>query len=171
MTNANGLGGPARWIELTPQGPLPPGRVSHTAEYDYTNNRLIIFGGNTGSGQVANDVWVLTNANGLGEGAPAWTRLTPTGALPSTRSGHVSLYDQATNRMMIFGGISGLTLLNDIWVLTCANGLSCTPTWQPVSPQGVPPAARSGALAVHNSVSNRLVVWSGSSLSEPLPDL
>jgi uncharacterized repeat protein (TIGR01451 family) len=172
LSNANGLSGPSQWRELTPAAPSPVGRTSHTAEYDYTNNRLIIFGGNTGGGVQTNDVWVLTCANGLPvDCTPAWSQLNPTGTPPSARSGHLSLYDQATNRMMIFGGSSGATVLNDMWVLRCANGLGCTPAWSQLDPYGLPIPGRSGTLAVHNSVTNRLVVWSGTGQTDLLADL
>jgi hypothetical protein len=80
----------AHWIQLTPVGGPPPTREMNSAVYDSTSNRLIVFGGCVGGMfcecsaapvQVFNDVWVLTNANGLG-GTPAWLELTPTGGPP-----------------------------------------------------------------------------------------
>jgi len=50
-----------------------PAKEAHTAVYDYTSNRMIVFsGGNHDT--VSPDVWVLTNANGL-NGTPAWIQL------------------------------------------------------------------------------------------------
>ena len=60
-----------------------PGREFTSAVYDGITNRMIVFGGATCDpcgGR--NDVWVLTNANGLG-GAPAWLELFPSGEPPS----------------------------------------------------------------------------------------
>lgn len=59
------------WNELFPSPDftygLPTTRLGHTAVYDTTNNRMILFGGFDNSGDYLNDVWVLRNANGRGE--------------------------------------------------------------------------------------------------------
>ena len=61
------------WIQLAPTGGPPPVTTfGASIVYDPSTQRLILFGGNNGSVPI-NDVWVLTNANGLG-GAPAWTQ-------------------------------------------------------------------------------------------------
>ena len=84
LSNANSAGGSPTWTELTPTGGSPPVRIDHTAVYDPGSNRMIVFGGNNcfTAGSYYNDVWVLTNANGLG-GAPVWTQLTPAGGPPA----------------------------------------------------------------------------------------
>ena len=51
------------WIQLSPPPPLPSPRNVHSAVYDTATNRMIIFG--AGGNGFSNDVWVLTNANGL----------------------------------------------------------------------------------------------------------
>src|ERR1039457_3882780 len=81
---------------------LPPGSAvtprehnlfPDTAVYDPNSNRMIIFSGNDCFSTSYNDVWVLSNANGL-TGTPAWTQLTPTGASPSARYGASAVYDR-----------------------------------------------------------------------------
>ena len=119
LANANGLGGPPQWTQLNPTNP-PPGRYGHPATYDPATNRMMFFSGTAPVGYVS-DSWVLTNANGIG-GPSAWSRIIPTGALPIAREGHRAVYDQASNRMVIFGGWTGFQL-NDTWVLTNANGV------------------------------------------------
>jgi hypothetical protein len=64
LANANGIGGPATWTQLTPAGVTPVARDCQTAVYDGTTNRMIIFGGEAGV-NFFNDVWLLTNANGI----------------------------------------------------------------------------------------------------------
>lgn len=81
LTNANGQERAPAWVELAPTGSLPAARWGHAAAYDPANNRMIAYGGDNGSATFS-DVWVLTNANGLG-GTPAWTRLSPSGGLPT----------------------------------------------------------------------------------------
>src|SRR5207249_10011186 len=80
LTNANGLGSSTpTWTQLSTAG-APPARVGHSAIYDVTNNRMTVFGGGDCCGNLLKDVWVLSNANGLG-GTPTWTQLFPTGTL------------------------------------------------------------------------------------------
>src|SRR5262249_35899157 len=80
------------WVQLAPTGGTPPVKFfGATVVYDPSTNRLILFGGNNGS-TTTNDVWVLSNANGLG-GAPAWAQLAPAGGPPASRDNHAAVYD------------------------------------------------------------------------------
>ena len=159
LDNANGEGGSPAWTQLSPAGTPPAGRGSHSAAYDIAANRMIVFGGATASGAI-NDVWVLENANGSG-GTPAWIQLGPTGAPPSGRWSHTSVYDLTTNRIVIFGGSTDSGLVNDLWVLGNANGLGGTPRWIQLSPTGVLPEERDSHSAIYNPMSNRITVFAG----------
>jgi hypothetical protein len=83
---------------------------------------MIVFGGTTQGGAV-NETWVLTAANGLG-GTPQWFPGGPSQPAPSARGGQTAeptaVFDQNTNRMVIFGG-GASTLVNDTWVLVNAS--------------------------------------------------
>jgi len=125
-SNANGSGGmeAGTWSELN-VNIFPPARMLHSAVYDQANNRMIAFGGcaDLECDIPLNDTWVLSNANGTG-GAPTWTQLSPSGALPSPRYFHNAVYDATNNRMIMYSGeAAGYTSLSDVWVLTNANGL------------------------------------------------
>ena len=156
LENADGAPGPSAWTSLAITGPAPAGRHMHTAVYDLTNNRMIIFGGHVGS-VFENDVWVLQNANGLG-GAPTWSKLAPAGTPPPVREWHSAIYDAATNRMIVF---SGTTLDNEVWVLEHANGLGGTPAWSRLVVTGPAPIARRGHSAVYDGANNRMIVFGG----------
>src|SRR5207302_1256626 len=95
LANADGLGGTPAWTPLVPAGVPPAPRRTSVVVYDAANNRLIVFGGSEACGK-RNDVWVLSNANGLG-GTPVWTPLNPSGALPVVRGeiGSGGVYDAA----------------------------------------------------------------------------
>jgi hypothetical protein len=129
-TNANGSAGVfvGTWSELNLSYPVPPPRIFHSAVYDQTNDRMIVFGGcaDVYCFDPLNDTWVLTNAIGLG-GTPAWTQLSPSGNLPSPRSFHNAVYDATNNRMIVYGGVGISGDVYDVWVLTNANGLGGTP--------------------------------------------
>jgi hypothetical protein len=126
---------------------------------------LIVFaGGGSGGFGILNDVWVLTNADGTG-GTPAWINLNPSGGSPGARESHAAVYDQANNRMIIYGGY--ITpgncggVVSDVWVLSNADGTGGTPTWTQLSPTGTAPARRA-AGAAYDSVHNRLIINGGS---------
>ena len=90
---------------------LAPHRLSaevSSAVYDPVTNRMIVFGGAAILSVPLhfhhyNDVWILTNANGLG-GTPEWIQLAPIGALPASELLFSIAYDPISNRMTLFGG-------------------------------------------------------------------
>ena len=168
LTNANGLAGTSTWSQLKPDGPLPQARDRHSAVYDAANNRMIIYGGCSQEGcrPITDDVWVLSNANGLG-GTPTWTQLFPTSPHPPARAGHQAVYDPKTNSMIVWAGQDGgqapcfPDTYSDVWVLSNANGRGGTPNWTQISPSGVPPAGQYFSTAVYDSSNNIMVVFGG----------
>ena len=48
-----------------------------------------------------------------------------------------------------------------VYVLSHANGLGGTPTWDPLNPSGDLPAARIGHTTVYDPKSNRLILFGG----------
>src|SRR5215469_4317525 len=163
-TNANGSGGAqgGAWSDLSLSF-FPPARSNHSAVYDQTNNRMIVFGGcaDIYCGIPLNDTWVLTNANGSGS-TPAWTQLAPAGTLPSPRDLHNAVYDAANNRMIVYSGEgAGSVGLSDVWVLSNANGLGGTPSWTQLSPTGGTPSAYDGSAAVYDPATNTMMVFGG----------
>lgn len=179
LSNANGLGSPPAWTQLLPTRfvpGVPSPRIGNSAVYDPASHRLIVFGGETASSPTGplfdvNDIWVLSNATGLG-GTPAWTQLFPTGPPPSARVAHTAVYDQASNRMIIFGGTTGTTEptvtippINDVWVVSNATGLGGTPAWTQLFPTGGPPLGRLAHTAIYDPAANRMVAFGGVAFS------
>lgn len=170
LTNTDGGGGTPTWVQLSEgTGPFPSNRFGFSMVYDPGSNRVIVFGGAETDGDTTtllNDVWVLANANGLG-GDPDWEDITPvSGSIPSPRMMHSAVYDSTNNRMIVFGGSKASESLNDVWVLTHANGLdengqAATPSWQPLSVSGDLPAGRQGHTAVFNPSTNRMTIFGG----------
>ena len=172
LTNANGFGDTSEWSNLIPTGGPPPVRNDHSAVYDAVNNRMIIYGGcgavptSNGCLPIADDVWVLDHANGLG-GTPTWTQLFPTGAPPGARQGHQAVYDPSTNSMIVWAGQNGggsacsPDAYSDVWVLRHANGIGGTPNWVQLLPTGGPPAGQYFSTAVYDSSNNILIVFGG----------
>jgi len=167
LTNANGLAGSGQWINLIPNGApgSPAPRSGHSAVYDATNNRMIIFGGCGGYClPTFNDVWVLTNANGLG-GTPTWAQLVPGGPSPDGRVKPAAVYDQSNNRMIVFagqnGGGFGCATFSEVWVLTNANGLGGLPIWSMLNPSGGPPPGQYAPTAIFDNATNHVTVFGG----------
>jgi hypothetical protein len=150
------------WIELRPTGGPPSARERHSAVYDSSTNRMIVFGGRDSGFNALDEVWVLENANGLG-GTPNWTQLSPTGTSPGTRILHSAVYDQGSNTMIVFGGrdASNTTVPADVFVLAHANGLGGTPTWSKLSTSGGPPPARYRQSAIYDSANNIMTIFAG----------
>lgn len=161
LSNANGLGGTPTWTQLSPAGSGPGAReITGGVAYDVANNRLIIFGGESSTGILENDVWILSNANGQG-GTPTWTQLSPAGSLPPARAVHSTVYDPRSNRLTIFSGQSTVGLLSDTWVLTNANGLGGTPTWKQLGPFSLFGEARGYHTGVYNLNTNKMTIFGG----------
>src|SRR5438105_4902207 len=173
LANADGLGGTPAWTQLAPFGLAPIPRFGAGAAYDPGSNRLIVFGGayvdypaisgactSFVNGGTANDVWVLTNANGSG-GAPSWTPLVPAGVPPAPRRTSVVVYDAANNRLIVFGGSEACGKRNDVWVLSNANGLGGTPGWTQLTPSGAGALPRAGHTAVYHQATRRSVIFGG----------
>ncbi len=136
----------------------------HSAVYDPGSNAMIVFGGLDQNNVPQNSVLVESNANGsAGLQAGVWSELNPA-VVPPARIFHSAVYDQANNRMIVFGGCADLNCdipLNDTWVLSNANGLGGVPVWTQLSPSSSLPTAREGHNAVYDAANNRLIVYSG----------
>ena len=168
LTNANGSGGAPAWSQLSPAGGPPAARTTQGGVYDPTTNTLIIYGGQDCGSTVFGDVWILSNANGIG-GTPTWTQLSPSGGGPGPREavGQSVIYDSTTNELILFAGQppNGGNPFNDVWVLSNANGSGGTPSWTQLSPTGTPPAARAGTSATYDPTTNRMIIFGGASSS------
>ena len=144
------LSGSPAWSELAPLGTPPPGREFHGLVYDPVGDRLITVAGDASG--IRNDVWALSLS-----GEPAWTELTPSGTPPSPRSGLTTVYDPTLARVIVFGGRTTDTDLNDVWALS----LSGSPSWQPLAPFGMAPSGRYRHTGIYDPIRNRMIVYSG----------
>jgi hypothetical protein len=85
---------------------------------------------------------------------PSWQTVGPA-TKPTARSGHHAIYDAPRNRVLIFGGYSGV-FLNDVHAYSPA-----TDTWQPVVTSGTPPSPRVFYAMVYDPVRQRMLMIGG----------
>ena len=153
------------WTQLHPAGG-PSGAILNAyigaAGYDSATNRMIVYYSTNppGFGQPASEVWVVTNANGLG-GTPVWTKLSPIGSAPETAALTAGAYDPTTNRLVVYGGCYSNCGFSQsfVFTLTNANGLGGTPEWIVSSVNN--PRPRSGHTALLDPATNRLISFGG----------
>ena len=163
LTNANSTSTSVSWIQANITGNAPSTRCCHSAVYNHTLNKMIVFGGAGGfANPTYNDVWVLNNANGV-TGSASWTQLSPTGTAPAARFAHTAVYDEAHDIMIVFAGGSGDTgvVFNDVWLLNHATGNGGTPAWSLLTITGAAPTARAGHTAVYNASTNKMIISGG----------
>jgi hypothetical protein len=151
LVNADGQHGQPAWTRLVTAG-APPAAPFSGGMYDPGSNRMILYGGASGL-----DVWVLTNANGLGSGTPSWIQLFPTGSLPDPLTSYEQqVYDPVRNVLIVYDSTAG------VWVLSHANGLGGIPAWSQLNVPANGPSGRAAFTAVYNPESNRMIVFGGS---------
>lgn len=129
----------------------PPEREEAAAIYDPTEGRIVAHGGGRYWGAFNGETWT---ANVLTEEF-CWAQLRGEG--PEVQ-GHTGIYDAASNRMVIYGGVgSGFVPSDEIWALPLSGSLA----WQKIDTSLPAPAAREGHVAVYEPFGRRMIVYGG----------
>jgi N-acetylneuraminic acid mutarotase len=142
--------GSESWTQLSTTGTTPSPRTSATVIIDEMNYRMVVFGGEAGSGGM-NTVWVLDLST------LNWSQLFPSGTPPEPRFGHSAIYDGVGQRMIVFGG-QNTSIYNDTWSLSLSPG---TETWQQLTPTGTQPGERVRHFCVYDNTNHDMVVGFG----------
>jgi hypothetical protein len=166
----------SRWTnrQPTPAPSLsvwPISRSVFGAAYDPVHARTFLFGGY--DLMYYADLWAWNGAAGM------WTNLTPPMPYPSNwpgvRDEHGLVYDSDRGKLVLFGGLGGNVLLNDLWECDPATG-----TWINRTPNPLPavwPGPRQGVSMVYDQSRKRVVLFGGdnappfSGTSSPLAEL
>ncbi len=142
------------WVNLTPaSGPAPSARRNASAILDPVENRIVIFGGTTGTAaNVLNDVW------GFDLDTNTWVNLTPAAGppVPAPRLFPASIYDPFGRQMITWSGQAQGVFFNDVWSFDLnANA------WSQFTPTGGPPNIRYGVGYTFDPKARDLVTFAG----------
>ncbi len=124
------LHGAPTWNQEAPVETPPSARRSGTAIWDPLRDRMIVFGGwdsSPGPTAFLGDVWALSLSSDM-----SWTQLAPAGTPPHVRDAMAAAYDPLGDRMVVFGGWGGESMLGDTEFLTWGL-LPAAPTMTPNS--------------------------------------
>jgi len=127
------------------------GRIDHSVIVDSVRGRLVLFGGQSASGQPLDDVY----ASALDQPGE-WVDLLPFASPSLRRWGHSAIYDPPRDRMLIFGGVRD-SLLNDVWSLSFAG----QPTWTQLAVTGDSPPPQAFHAAIYDPTQERMLVFGG----------
>jgi hypothetical protein len=127
----------------------PPNRSGASFVYDVRRNRLLLFGGSSQQGVIA-DVWSFDL------GTRTWSGVTTSGPRPPARTRHSAVYDSQSDRMIVYGGSDGATLFGDLYALDLK-----TLAWSALTPTGTVPGPRARHDAIYDKGRNRMVVFGG----------
>ncbi len=135
----------------------PAGRAGHAIAYDAQSDRVILFGGFSGTRDNPihyDDTWVYDfNSN-------AWTDMSATPS-PPTRHAHRMVYDAQSDRVILFGGIKDAfdfnnpIFYNETWAYDFD-----TNAWTQLSPSSKPLGGACFVLA-YDAESSRIILFGG----------
>ncbi len=135
----------------------PAGRQGARMVWDSVNSRILLFGG-VDLNTFFQDTWAWDPA------AHTWTNLNPA-AKPVGRTFHGMVFNTATSRAVVFGGIGypcgtsggcAVADFNDLWEYNSASN-----TWVPISTSGALPPGRGWMGMAYDSAANRIVMYGG----------
>lgn len=126
LSGADGTTGTSAWSQVSPSGTAPAVRYGAAYGYDQANDRLIINGGYSTRGVLA-DTWVLDSATGAA-GSPSWVSVT-TSNNASQLYFHSGIYVASASEFLVFGGISqrspqSTVAQDDMFLLSGASSLA-----------------------------------------------
>lgn len=138
------------WSHLFPGGFTPSVRSDHVAVYDRIRDRMIVFGGTSGTAS-SNDLYALDLVT------LTWSKLIAGGTLPEARVGAAATLDGARTHLVIMGGVGATSGdLNDVWSLDLG-----TLTWSAMATRGTKPAGRSQHVLTYDAARNAYWVTGG----------
>ena len=98
------------WHQVVAAGTSPPARsYSALSSFDAGNPGVALFGGLGASAQL-NDTWIWNGKR--------WTQASAAGAAPTARQHAGMVYDAASHRMVVYGGLDARGINGEQWIAT-----------------------------------------------------
>ncbi len=127
----------------------PGFRDSHAMAYDPQENVVILFGGFDGNGGDSDDLWEFDCSS------RQWTELFPV-TRPIPRYGHVMVYDESINKVVLTGGSTvDQDYQDDTWLYTTS-----TNNWTELTPIGTPEALKWASMT-YDSINQKCILFGG----------
>lgn len=132
------------WSSISPRNATLQNRIFVDSAFDQRRGRFVLYGGvNSQNGQRPSETWEWDGA--------AWT-LVPTVLNPGPREDARMIYDERTQRVLLFGGYDGTTVKGDLWSWDGS-------TWTLVA--NTPSIARGQCAIAWDSRNQRIVIQGG----------
>ncbi|MBN2362048.1 MAG: hypothetical protein JXR83_21530 [Deltaproteobacteria bacterium] len=128
----------------------PGPRWGHGLVYDAAGDRLLLYGGRADGTSSTSDLWEWTEAGGF-------VQLYPSGASPAPRHGMYAAYDEARDRMVVFGGRrADIGATSDLWEYDGGQ-------WHQIATTVPWPTRRfdSGQVATYDRLGRGFVIYAG----------
>ncbi|MGI6394398.1 MAG: Kelch repeat-containing protein [bacterium] len=137
------------WANVAPAGNSPEARFDHAMAYDFSTNKIVLYGGNEGNKQYG-DTWIWDGAN------KTWSEITPASATPGELYGHKMVYDFTREKVVLFGGRKGGTEYNNLWEWD-----GSTNRWNRLTITGEKPSGRDEHSMVYDSSCGGILIFGG----------
>lgn len=150
----------ATWGRVNLRPAAPTSRTGHSVIWRESKREALLFGGGRGPAHLMGDLWNYTALTG------SWTSISAQGSSPPPRADHAAAWDEAGQRMFVFGGRGVGGPLADLWVLD-----GTTHRWRQTETTGPSPGPRQEHVAVWDDTRHRLLVYGGVRDGAALGDL
>ncbi len=151
------------WTLMTPDtaaAGFPAARGGACVAWNFTNNKLYVFGGDNGTGPVGGPIATTALLGDTWEWDPVtnvWTDVTPVATSPSPRRLASMTWEPVTGGMLLFGGdtnISPSTPSAETWLFLGGN-------WVPLSPAAAPAARHQHSMVTRPAPFNDVLLCAG----------
>lgn len=134
-----------QWALMPTAGAVPPARAAHTLTYDRAHEVVLLTAGST------------TDSSDWEWNGASWLKRFPLGSPLPARTDHAAGYDEAAQRVVVFGGLNGAITRSDTWSWDGSQ-------WTELFPSQHPPGLGGAALAF-DLVTDDLLLFGGLNLT------
>jgi len=130
--------------------PRPSARFAHAMAYDADSDRVILFGGWTGTGQ-STETWAYD------QNTDTWTNVAPATSPPAGVFLHMA-YDAESDRVILFGGSTErfAASSNETWAYNFDSN-----TWTRMNPGNSPSVRQTFGMMAYDAESDRTTLFGG----------